>query len=144
MSSIHSYSEVDRQKELFLGAAAEERKALETASIEEYFGCPENEIPRNKRDFCKSLKNYMDTYMFDHRDADVPDGNNRWEYLFNLWKTDHLSEYSLAECVHNENTDFKTGVKRSFVEISERIEGIEESIKKLIQLHEATLGTSES
>jgi hypothetical protein len=134
-----------RKGELFpaWGAAAEERKALEFAFIEEYFGCPDNEIPKNKRAFCKNLKFYLDTYMFDRKDADVPDGNNRWEYLFNLWKTDRDSEYSLSDCVHNENTDFETGVKRSFVEISERIEMVDEGVKKLIRLLEDKNGSLE-
>ena len=51
-------------------------------------------------DMYKHMKQYLHTFVFDHRGDDVPEGENRWEYLTEKWKSD-LGEY--CNCYTTDN-----------------------------------------
>jgi hypothetical protein len=62
-------------------AGKDEREAIETACLEEYFGYGlEYFLESNLRLF-ELMKDYLHTFVFDRRGAHVPEGENRWEYL---------------------------------------------------------------
>ena len=113
--------------------------ALETACLEEYFGCKEDEIPGSKRDFHRKMKHYLRTFAFTKRNVDVPAGANRWSYLIDLWKTDMLSDYSLSDCIRSESlADFETVTKRKLdammdlvTKMDERLTGVVAKLDKM-------------
>jgi len=77
-------------------ATKAEREALETAFMEEFFG---SNVDSNLQSLYEHMKQYLHTFVFDHRGDDVHEGENRWKYLTKIWKTD-LGEYGLVECLH--------------------------------------------
>ena len=90
-------------------ATTAEREAMEKACVEEYFNCKPDEIPENSvtRSFFLDMKDKLHTYMFDRRYNDVPEMENRWEWLIDLWRTDKNSENSLSSCLEKEVFNLK-------------------------------------
>ncbi len=80
-------------------AEADEREAIEKACLEEYFGYGlEYFLESNFRLF-ELMKDYLYTFVFDHRGDDVREGENRWEYQTKKRRT-NLGDYGLPECLH--------------------------------------------
>ncbi len=80
-------------------AEKDEREAIETACLEEYFGYGLEYFLESRLRLFELMKDYLHTFVFDHRGDDVPEGENRWEYLTKKWKID-LGDYGLPECLH--------------------------------------------
>ncbi len=83
-------------------AEADEREAFKTTCLEEYFGYGLEYFLESNLGLYEKMEDYLDTYIFKHRGGDVPEGENRWDYLTNKWKTD-LGEYGLPECLKKGN-----------------------------------------
>ena len=59
----------------------------------------------------EKMKDYLHSYVFDRRGADVPEGENRWKSLIKLKKTDGLSESGFSACLldyKSEKNDIKS------------------------------------
>jgi hypothetical protein len=76
-------------------AAKTEREELEIACLDEV-----NKVYKHEENpgIYEHLKRDLHTFVSDHRGDDVPEGENRWEYLTNKWKSD-LGESGLPESV---------------------------------------------
>ena len=70
------------------------REAVEIACKDEL------NMHKGDPDMYKHMKQYLHTFVFDHRGDDVPEGENRWEYLTEKWKSD-LGEY--CNCYTTDN-----------------------------------------
>jgi hypothetical protein len=60
-------------------AAEAEREAMEIKWLEDYVGCKPFELPKEDVAFHGHLKNFLHTFVFDHRADDIPEGKGRWE-----------------------------------------------------------------
>ena len=76
--------------------------ALETACLEEYFGCKEAELPVTKLGISRKLKESFRKFMSEKRDLEIPAGANRGRFLIDLWKTDKLSKFGLPSVEKSE------------------------------------------
>jgi hypothetical protein len=88
-------------------ATTAEREAMEKACVKQYFNCKTDEIPESSRSFINDMKGKLHNYVFGMRYNDVPEKENRWEWLIDLSRTKKNSENSLSSCLHKKVFNLK-------------------------------------